>query len=77
MVHNCNHTCKHQHSIIDKEDSLGEKESLYWLIDKDKLECYNEHQTGAGKSIFKPFDERFDVSNVSNLRYFSSSSSFS
>ena len=38
--------------------------SLYQKIDTEKLQCLNEAEEGSGKTVFKPWDERFDRSKV-------------
>ena len=38
--------------------------SLYQKIDTEKLQCLNESEEGAGRTIFKPWDERFDKTKV-------------
>lgn len=38
--------------------------SLYQKIDTEKLQCLNESEEGAGKTVFKPWDERLDKTKV-------------
>ncbi len=38
--------------------------SLYKKIDLSKVQCLNESEDGAGKTVFKPWDERFDREKV-------------
>jgi hypothetical protein len=35
--------------------------SLYTKIDIENVKCYNEHVSGAGKTVFKPWDNRLDT----------------
>lgn len=39
--------------------------SLYKKIDSEKVQCLNESEEGAGKTVFKPWDERFDRTKAS------------
>lgn len=67
MVHNHNHhhhgeSCSHEHTEEDKETyEVANKDSLYMFIDTEKLKCYNESSLNAGKSVFKPDDEKLDT----------------
>ncbi|CAG0886468.1 unnamed protein product [Darwinula stevensoni] len=45
-----------------KNIDLGFKYSLYMRIDKENVECLNESVEGAGKKIFKAWEERKDNS---------------
>ena len=38
--------------------------SLYKKIDIEKVQCLNESEEGAGKFVFKPWDERLDRTKV-------------
>ena len=38
--------------------------SLYQKIDTEKLQCLNEAVEGSGRTIFKPWEERFDRNEV-------------
>lgn len=38
--------------------------SLYQKIDTEKLQCLNEAVEGSGRTIFKPWEERFDRNKV-------------
>lgn len=58
------HGCKgdpnhHQH----ENPELGIQYSLYSKINTENLECLNESIEGAGKTVFKPWENRlnFDV----------------
>lgn len=42
--------------------------SLYQKIDIENVRCYNEHQMGAGKTIFKPWEERLDLTKVGDFK---------
>jgi hypothetical protein len=44
----------------DKKNSC----SLYQKIDTEKLQCLNEAVEGSGRTIFKPWEERFDRNKV-------------
>lgn len=62
--HSHNHggnCCDHPH---DAAGDLGAAYSLYSKIDLDRVECLNESEEGAGKTIFKPWDQRLDFSKV-------------
>ncbi|OQV20164.1 PITH domain-containing protein 1 [Hypsibius exemplaris] len=48
--------CSHEHSGDDVE--RGVQYSLFVKIDLDHMECLNESQEGAGKAVFKPWEER-------------------
>ncbi|KAI6660382.1 hypothetical protein LOD99_13968 [Oopsacas minuta] len=55
--------CSHGHGGCDHnnpEDGAGDKYSLYLKIDTDKVKCLNESIDGAGKYVFKPWDERLN-----------------
>lgn len=52
-MHACSQTCQH-----DETDSA---KSLYRFIDTDRTICLNESIEGSGKTVIKPYDERFDT----------------
>ncbi|KAK3912158.1 PITH domain-containing protein GA19395 [Frankliniella fusca] len=52
------HSCEHQHHDHPVGPESGIEYSLYTKIDTDNLECLNEHIEGAGKSVFKPWEDR-------------------
>ena len=35
--------------------------SLYQKIDINRVQCYNEHEEGAGAKVFKPWEDRLDT----------------
>ena len=43
--------------------------SLYQKIDTEKLECLNESEEGAGKTVFKAWEDRLDRDKVSVLQH--------
>lgn len=53
--------CDHSHE--DKEDPALVY-GLYQKIDLQRVQCFNEHEEGAGRRVFKPWDERLDVTKV-------------
>eukprot|EP01027_Heterolobosea_sp_BB2_P009620 GEZU01014169.1.p1 GENE.GEZU01014169.1~~GEZU01014169.1.p1 ORF type:complete len:212 (-),score=47.65 GEZU01014169.1:457-1092(-) len=55
------HDHDHDHDHDNKELG-GEEQTLYRFIDTTKVVCLNEYQPGAGKNVFKPFDQRKDKS---------------
>lgn len=66
--HNCqgsHHHCDHS----SNEDELGLQYNLYEKIDKDNVECLNETIEGSGKTVFKPWDKRMDLTQVCSIIY--------
>lgn len=61
MEHRCN--CGSAHDTTE----LGVSYNLYEKIDKDRVECLNEHEEGSGAKVFKTWEERLDRSQVSLL----------
>ncbi|EGI64509.1 PREDICTED: PITH domain-containing protein CG6153 [Acromyrmex echinatior] len=55
MEHRCN--CG---SVHDTE--IGISYNLFEKIDKDRVECLNEHEEGSGAKVFKTWEERLDRS---------------
>lgn len=56
--HHCHGGCDHsQDDVGDPAISYG----LYQKIDLERVQCFNEHEEGAGQRVFKPWDERLDV----------------
>ena len=49
----------HDHGEVD-EMTFGT--SLYQYIDRKNIKCLNESEPGAGKKIFKLYDDRLDAS---------------
>lgn len=39
-------------------------DSLYQKIDTERLECLNESEEGAGKTVFKAWEDRLDKVKV-------------
>ncbi|XP_011873277.1 PREDICTED: PITH domain-containing protein CG6153 isoform X1 [Vollenhovia emeryi] len=56
MEHRCN--CGSLHDTAE----LGVSYNLYEKIDKDRVECLNEHEEGCGAGVFKTWEERLDRS---------------
>lgn len=48
----------------DETPEMGLQYSLYTKIDIDNVECLNESMEGSGKTIFKPWEDRLDLSKV-------------
>ena len=46
--------CSHE----TKTENMAVLYNLYSKIEKENLECLNESQEGAGKLVFRPWDER-------------------
>jgi len=63
MEHRCN--CG---SVHDTE--IGISYNLFEKIDKDRMECLNEHEEGSGAKVFKTWEERLDRSEVSLFEKF-------
>ncbi|GBP73866.1 PITH domain-containing protein CG6153 [Eumeta japonica] len=57
------HQCHAEHDH-DNSDEIGVEYSLYEKIDKENLECLNELVEGSGKTIFKPWEKRFDRESI-------------
>ncbi|KAK6474350.1 PITH domain-containing protein 1-like [Huso huso] len=56
--HSCG--CEGQHDPAERGLEFG----LYQKIDLEKLQCLNESREGAGKLVFKPWEERRDREKV-------------
>ncbi|MGH0175242.1 UNVERIFIED_CONTAM: hypothetical protein FKN15_070142 [Acipenser sinensis] len=56
--HSCG--CEGQHDPAERGLEFG----LYRKIDLEKLQCLNESREGAGKLVFKPWEERRDREKV-------------
>lgn len=63
------HSCEGDHDHDDTPE-MGIQYSLYEKIDMDAVECLNEQIDGSGKTIFKPWEERLDVSKVNDSHGF-------
>jgi hypothetical protein len=52
---------KHVHGpscgCAEEAKGLGDLESLFPVIDVDKIVCYNESVSGSGAKVFKPYDK--------------------
>ncbi|XP_045772875.1 PITH domain-containing protein CG6153 isoform X4 [Maniola jurtina] len=59
MPHSHCHGHGHDHDHVNP-DELGIHYNLFQKIDKDNLQCLNESIDGAGKTVFKSWDERLD-----------------
>lgn len=61
----------HCHGEHDHDHSnpaeLGFQYNLYAKIDKDNLQCLNETIDGAGKTVFKAWENRLDRNEVTSL----------
>lgn len=53
--------CEHSHT---HEGDPAVAYSLYQKIDVIHVQCFNESEEGAGKKVFKPWEERLDKSEV-------------
>ncbi|XP_075214576.1 PITH domain-containing protein CG6153 isoform X3 [Lycorma delicatula] len=60
MSHSHGHGCDGDHDH-DETPEMGVQYSLYSKIDVDNLECLNESEDGAGKTVFKPWEERLNL----------------
>lgn len=58
------HDCEHEHHEHPVGPEAGIEYSLYTKIDTDNLECLNEHSDGAGRSVFKPWEDRLSRDKV-------------
>jgi hypothetical protein len=61
----CRHGCNdHDHSHDDDDHQLQSalEDTLFQQIDTIHLSCLNEHKKDAGKTVFKPWDQRLDTS---------------
>lgn len=47
-----------------ESEEMGIQYSLYAKIDKNNLECLNEAREGSGKTVFKPWEERLNFTDV-------------
>lgn len=63
MEHRCN--CGSAHDTTE----LGISYNLYAKIDKDRVQCLNEHEEGSGAKVFKTWEERLDRSLVSPRKF--------
>ena len=53
------HSCEHEHHEHGHDGpESGIEYSLYTKIDTENLECLNEHIDGAGRTVFKPWEDR-------------------
>ena len=72
MAHDHNHChhgdCSHNQDVGDPAVVY----SLYNKIDIHKVQCYNEHEEGAGKRVFKQWDQRLDTTQVQIYNYLNS-----
>lgn len=57
------HSCEGDKNHDDTPE-MGVEYSLYMKIDRENLECLNEVEEGSGKSVFKPWEERLNFTNV-------------
>lgn len=64
MSHSHGHGCDGDHDH-DETPEMGIQYSLFSKIDIENLECLNESEDGAGKRVFKPWEERLDREKVS------------
>jgi hypothetical protein len=60
--HGHGHDHDHDHDHDNEEEFL--KESLLHHIDLDRVNCFNELETGSAKKVFKPFFKRLDTTDV-------------
>ena len=56
--------CEHSH---DGDPAVAY--SLYQKIDMIHMQCFNESEEGAGKKVFKPWEERLDKTEVSFISH--------
>lgn len=58
------HGCEHEATDVDNALEMGIQYSLFAKIDMANLECLNEEIDGAGRSVFKPYEERLNFEKV-------------
>ncbi|EDW77378.2 uncharacterized protein Dwil_GK18266 [Drosophila willistoni] len=65
MPHGHSHShgqgCGHEATDVDHALEMGIEYSLYTKIDKDNMECLNEEIENSGKTVFKPYENRLDM----------------
>lgn len=66
--HDHGHGCSHEATDEDHALEMGIQYSLYTKIDIENTECLNEEKDGSGKLVFKPYEDRFDLSKVCKER---------
>ncbi|XP_075153457.1 PITH domain-containing protein GA19395 isoform X2 [Haematobia irritans] len=59
--HDHGHGCGHEATDVDQALEMGIEYSLYQKIDMENMECLNEERDGDGKKVFKPYEDRLDV----------------
>lgn len=59
-----------EHEAQEQPSDLGVAYSLYTKIDTENVQCLNEAVEGSGKTIFKPWEKRLDINEVSPTTYF-------
>lgn len=57
MPHCHDEHCDHEHEDLP---ASGEQSLLYSRIDRDNIRCLNEAEPDTGKTIVKPWDQRYD-----------------
>lgn len=63
MPHSHCHDGHHDHDHGSSED-IGIQYNLFEKIDKENLQCLNEVVEGSGKTVFKPWEKRLDMTEV-------------
>jgi hypothetical protein len=61
MPHSHHGHCEQEHEDLP---GSGEQALLYSRIDRDNIRCLNESDPDTGKTIVKPWDQRFDNDKV-------------
>lgn len=57
--HGAGGSCDH-----DPVEDFSNAFNLYQKIDLERVQCLNETREGSGKTVFKPWSERNDRTNV-------------
>lgn len=60
MAHHHHHHCCHGGDHSHGEEDPAVLYSLYKRIDLLNVQCYNESEEGAGRGVFKPWEERLN-----------------
>ncbi|XP_046402358.1 PITH domain-containing protein GA19395 [Ischnura elegans] len=61
--HGHGHSCAGDHDHDDTPE-MGFQYSLYQKIDRENMECLNESVEGAGKEVFKTWEDRLNVEKI-------------
>eukprot|EP00019_Armaparvus_languidus_P012510 CAMPEP_0168584252 /NCGR_PEP_ID=MMETSP0420-20121227/3034_1 /TAXON_ID=498008 /ORGANISM="Pessonella sp." /LENGTH=215 /DNA_ID=CAMNT_0008619029 /DNA_START=8 /DNA_END=655 /DNA_ORIENTATION=- len=56
--HSHGHSCSEEHAETPEEENARGQESLYRLIDKEKIRSFNAQNSEDAKVVIRPFEER-------------------